>query len=84
MERNQIKDELIVVLAKFTPKLPPGGNLTEQTSLRQDLRIDSADMIDIILAVEERFSITINDEQLERIKNVGDLVSLVETLAVAA
>lgn len=82
MERTHIKEELLNVLKRFiVKKLPQGIELTEDATLRKDLKIDSADMIDIVLEIEERFSIKVDDEQLDRVKTLGEMVSLIQGLA---
>ena len=80
MDRSQIRDELLSGLRKFVPKMPDVSTITDSTLLSQDLNIDSADMIDIVLAIEDKFSITIGDEQVDQVKTFGDLVSLVAEL----
>lgn len=43
-----------------------------------DLLIDSLDMIEILMMVELDFGISINDEDAEKCKTVGEFVELVE------
>jgi acyl carrier protein len=84
MERTQVKNELLTILKQFTRRLPEASVITEEAALRQDLRIDSADLIDIVLAIEERFSIRIEDDQLDRMKTLGDMISLVANASMSA
>lgn len=80
MDNSQTRDELLSVLKKFMPKAPDASVITDNTMLSQELNIDSADLIEIVLAIEEQFSITVADEHLNRIKTFGDLLSLVTEL----
>ena len=51
----------------------------EMTSkLSDDLGADSLDMIDIVMTVEEQYSVEVPDETIKSIKNVEDLVSYIE------
>ena len=50
--------------------------LTEEARLREDLGSDSLDDVEIIMSVEERFSISVPDELAERVSTVGDLFEL--------
>ena len=43
-----------------------------------DLGADSLDFIELIMALEDEFSLTISDEEAERLVTVGDLVAAVE------
>ncbi len=49
-----------------------------EASLADDLGADSLDAVEISMAVEEEFSISIPDEELEKFKSVKDLVDFVE------
>jgi acyl carrier protein len=61
-------------------RLPGELLVSGATSLTKDIGIDSADMMDLMLAIEERFSIVIQDEQVGRIKTFGDLFAIVQTV----
>ena len=53
-----------------------------ETSLIEDLAVDSLDTIELVMALEEKFSIEIPDEDAEKIGTVGDAVKyLSEKLA---
>lgn len=56
----------------------PAAQLTSEARLREDLGADSLEDVEIIMALEEQFNLTIPDEITERISTVGDLF---ETLA---
>lgn len=63
-----------------------GHNLDEiqpDTSLVDDLGADSLDAVEVIMAIEEEFSIEIPDEKFENLETVQDIVDLVETLVQA-
>ncbi|WP_390544828.1 acyl carrier protein [Helicobacter pylori] len=44
----------------------------------KDLGVDSLDVVELIMALEEKFGIEIPDEQAEKIVNVGDVVKYIE------
>lgn len=46
----------------------------------QDLGIDSTELVEIIVALEKRFSISIDSEIQDTLTSVGDLVSRVSDL----
>ncbi len=48
-------------------------------STMDDLQIDSIDAVDLTMAIEDEFDISIPDEELEGFKNVGDVVRYVES-----
>jgi acyl carrier protein len=54
--------------------------ITMESDLSEDLLADELDNVEIIMAIEDEFNITIHDEEAADIKTVGDLVKLVDSL----
>ncbi len=48
------------------------------TTTFEDLEADSLDIVQILVALEDRFDIEILDEELEGITNMGDMVAYIE------
>jgi acyl carrier protein len=61
-------------------KLSIDKSKVSATATLQDLGADSLDVVEIIMKVEEQFSIEIDDDQAERLKNVQDVVEYVDSL----
>ena len=55
--------------------------ITEQASLAQDLGADSLDLLQLVTALEDEFSISIPDDDFEQIVTVGDAIDEVLKLA---
>lgn len=53
--------------------------ITMETSLMKDLEADSLDAVEIMMALEDEFEITIPDEDAEAFNNIGDIVKYVES-----
>jgi acyl carrier protein len=62
-------------------KVPGALDATENQTW-QDLDVDSLDLVELVKALEDRFSVAIADGRLKAIKTVGDAVGLVQELAV--
>jgi acyl carrier protein len=43
-----------------------------------DLNADSLDIVELVMAMEQEFGISIPDEEAERIKSVGDAVNFIK------
>ena len=56
----------------------PAAGLVPEQSLMEDLDIDSLTMIEIALAVQDRFDVDVPDDDLKSLQNLGDVVRLVE------
>ena len=54
--------------------------ITKDTDIINDLGADSLDLVELIMALEEEYGITISDESVYEHKTVGDITSFVETL----
>lgn len=52
--------------------------VTETTSMMNDLEADSLDAVEIIMALEDEFDIEIPDEAAEGFDNIGDIVKFIE------
>ena len=52
--------------------------ITMTTSLTDELDIDSLDLDDLVMTVEDEYSIELPDEALEGMKTIGDLVKYIE------
>ncbi len=54
------------------------SQVTPEAKFMKDLGVDSLDIVELIMALEERFGIEISDEQAEKIVNVGDVMKYIE------
>jgi acyl carrier protein len=52
--------------------------LTREGSLRKDIKADSLDIVQSLVAVEDKFDIEIPDEEAQKFQNFGDFVDYVE------
>jgi acyl carrier protein len=57
--------------------------IAPQTRLVEDLKIDSLDIIDIIMDLEEEFEIEISEADSEKCRTVADIHALIEKLCIA-
>ncbi len=49
-----------------------------ETNLQTDLELDSLDIMDLLLVMEEEFDMQIPDEELSKIQTVNDIVAYIE------
>ena len=52
--------------------------ITADTDLQEDLGADSLDVVDLLMSIEDEFEVEVPDEEIEKIKTVGSLVSYIE------
>ena len=52
--------------------------VTMQSNFIDDLNADSLDIVELVMAMEQEFNISIPDEDAEKIKSVGDAVEYIK------
>ena len=55
------------------------AKVTMEASFREDLKADSLDLVELIMAIEEEFGGEVPDQDATSIKTVGDAVRYIET-----
>lgn len=53
------------------------NEVTRDTSFVDDLQADSLAIVELVLALEEKFNVKIPDDEVDRIKTVGDAVDYI-------
>lgn len=57
----------------------PVAEITEDKDVKVDLGADSLDVVEMIMAFEDEFGISVDDEEGAGIKTVGDIINLIES-----
>jgi acyl carrier protein len=55
----------------------PADKVTPDASFANDLDADSLDLVELVMALEEQFSITVDESELEGVETVGQAFDLV-------
>jgi len=58
--------------------------VTEEARFKEDLEADSLDLVELVMALEESFDISVPEEDLEGVTTVGQAVDLVLTKVAAS
>jgi acyl carrier protein len=53
-------------------------NITMDARFEEDLEVDSLGVVELLMALEDNFGVTIPDEEAEQITTVGESVDLVQ------
>ena len=77
MDRQVILEELKKVLAPYTVNKEALNSINEETSLTKDLKINSANLVDIIIDAENKYDIEIDMDSAEKINNVGSCIDVI-------
>ncbi|HAF26501.1 MAG TPA: acyl carrier protein [Lachnospiraceae bacterium] len=57
-------------------------DITEETSLKDDLGADSLDLFELITAFQDEYGVEIPEEELESIQTVGDIIEFMKSKGV--
>lgn len=79
MNRQELIEKLKVIVKPYTNNPEAYENLSEETDFINDLKINSANLVDIILDIEEAFDIVVDNTEMERMLNVKAAVEIIET-----
>ena len=69
---NSVEERLKKILVGEL-KVDP-AQIQESSSLADDLGVDSADMVDLLFAIEDEFNVEISDDEVEEYQVFGDIV----------
>ena len=84
METQEIFDRVVKIISEFVKEPERLENVSMDTLIIQDLKVNSARLVDIIIQSEDAFDIAIDDDDADQIKTIGDAVRVVERKLVAA
>ncbi|MFL9650756.1 acyl carrier protein [Exiguobacterium chiriqhucha] len=71
---------LVDVQAAVAEKLGKDvSEITTDKSFKDDLGADSLEVMEMVMDLEDKFDITIEDEDAEKLATVGDVVAYIET-----
>jgi acyl carrier protein len=48
------------------------------TKIADDLGADSLDVVELLMAIEDEFDVEIPDEEIEKLKTIGDVVEYIQ------
>lgn len=78
MHKQKIIEELKNIVKPYIQDDEAFNSLTEETDFINDLKINSANLVDVILDVEEKFDIVIDNEAMEKMLNVKATVEIIK------
>ena len=72
MSDTEIIDKIKMIVTPYVQNMEGLKNLDETTSFINDLKINSANLVDVVLDVEDEFDIIIDNESMDGMQTVGD------------
>jgi acyl carrier protein len=84
MTKEEIIAQLKVIVKPYTTNTEAYEALTETTDFINDLNINSANLVDIVLDIEEQFKIVIDNTDMERMLDVKATVEIISSKLAAS
>ncbi len=78
MNRTEIFEQFIELIREYVKEPALLENASMETRIIQDLKVNSARLVDIIIKAEDTFDIEIDDDDADEIRTIGDAVNVVE------
>jgi acyl carrier protein len=79
MTKPEIVEKLKAIVKPYIKNQVAFDNLTENTDFINDLQINSANLVDVILDIEEIFDVVISNEEMEKMLDVKSALAIIET-----
>lgn len=77
MDEQAIFARMIQILKPYVKDASLLERATAGTHILDDLKVNSARLVDVIIGCEDAFGITIEDDEADGIRTIGDAVALV-------
>jgi acyl carrier protein len=79
MDKETALEHLKNIVKPYVQDQEAFDSLTEETTFINDLKINSANLVDVILDIEEKFDIIIDNDSMEKMVNVKAAISIIES-----
>jgi acyl carrier protein len=77
MEQSEVLERVVKILTPWAKNEQALANVAMETSILDDLKVNSARLVDVVIAFEDDFDIEIADEDVDSVNTVGDAVNLI-------
>ncbi|MED5261647.1 MAG: phosphopantetheine-binding protein [Myxococcota bacterium] len=77
MEEKQIMESVVKILTPWVKNEDALASVAMETNILDDLKVNSARLVDVVIAFEDEFDIEIEDEDVDSVNTVGDAVKLI-------
>jgi acyl carrier protein len=78
MTAEAIQDKLKVIVQPYVNHQENFDNLTSKSDFINDLQINSANLVDVVLDVEDEFDIRIENDDMEKMISVEATVNVIQ------
>ena len=77
MTEAEIFEKVVKILTPYVKAQGALAGVANETNILDDLKVNSARLVDVVLAFEDEFDIEIADEDVDAVATIGDCVTLI-------
>jgi acyl carrier protein len=78
MEEKKIFEEMVNILKAYTKDVTLLDKAEMKTHILNDLKVNSARLVDVIIKCEDVYGISIDDDEADKIRTIGDAVNVIK------
>jgi len=78
MDDKKIFEEMINILRPYTKDAALLEKATLDTHILNDLKVNSARLVDVIIKCEDVYGISVDDDEADKIRTIGDAVTIIK------
>lgn len=75
LDRNEVTERIVGVVKNFDQVDP--NKVSAETKFSEDLGLDSLDIVEVVMAIEDEFAIEIPDQEADKISTIQDAVDYI-------
>jgi acyl carrier protein len=78
VDQTEIFDRVVKILTPYVKNQEALDGASLATHILDDLKVNSARLVDVVLEFEDAFNIEIDDDDVDKVETVGNAVALIE------
>lgn len=79
MTKEDRYTQLRIIISPYLPEDVSSDAIKPESNFIKDLNINSANLVDIVLDVEDAFDITLENEDMDSMQTVQDAIHLIDS-----
>lgn len=78
MSEEKVFEKVVEILKPYVKDTDALAKVSLESNILSDLKVNSARLVDIVLAFEDVFGIEVADDDADKVDTVGDAVRLIQ------
>src|SRR5262249_33163319 len=79
MTQDEIFEQVVKILTPYVKNQEALDSVTASTHILDELKVNSARLVDVVLGFEDAFDIELADEDVDSVETVGNAVELISS-----